>query len=153
MMAAAAAAAAVIAVVVLAAQVASLRGQLDRAHQLGPTAMAAAFDRATKVDGAREVGLQAGSGATLARVVLLPDGTGYLRGDHLDRAAGEPDVPTVGGDRHREGAGRGVGRRARSGSVGARLPRQRPGPRAFAVTVETAGGVVAVARKPAPARA
>ena len=94
--------AAVIALVVLAAQVASLRGQLDRAHQLGPTAIAAAFDRATKVDGAREVGLTAGSGATLARVVLLPDGTGYLRGDHLAPFSVGSDLPAVGRDRRRE---------------------------------------------------
>jgi hypothetical protein len=46
--------------------------------------MAAAFDRAAKVDGRAQVGLTGSSGATLARVVLLPDGTGYLRGDHLD---------------------------------------------------------------------
>jgi anti-sigma-K factor RskA len=75
--------AAAIAIVVLAVQVGSLHRQLDRAHQSGPAAMAAAFDRATKVDGARTVRLQSDSGTTLARVVLLPDGTGYLRGDHL----------------------------------------------------------------------
>ena len=78
-----AAAAAAIALVVLAAQVVSLNAQLDRSKQLGTAAMAKAFDRAEQADGAREVGLKAGSGATLARVVLLPDGTGYLRGDKL----------------------------------------------------------------------
>ena len=75
--------AAAIAMVLLAAQVSSLRGQLDRSHRVGTTAMAAAFDRAAKTRGAQEVGLQSGSGATLARIVLLPDGAGYLRGDKL----------------------------------------------------------------------
>jgi anti-sigma-K factor RskA len=75
--------AASIAIVVLAVQVASLNRKLDRAHQTGPRALAAAFDRASGVDGARTAGLRSKNGATLARVVLLPDGTGYLRGDHL----------------------------------------------------------------------
>jgi len=75
--------AAAIAIVVLAVQVASLNRQLDHAHQSRPDAIAAAFDHAMKVDGARTAGLRSTSGATLARVVLLPDGTGYLRGDDL----------------------------------------------------------------------
>jgi anti-sigma-K factor RskA len=75
--------AAAVAIGLLAVQVVSLQRRLDRAHSTGRTAMAAAFDRAAKVDGARAVGLESASGATLARVVLLPDGTGYLRGDHL----------------------------------------------------------------------
>jgi anti-sigma-K factor RskA len=77
--------AAAIAIVVLAVQVASLNRKLDRAHRAGPAALAAAFDQAMHVEGARTAGLTASSGATLARVVLLPDGTGYLRGDHLQR--------------------------------------------------------------------
>ncbi len=75
--------AASIAIVLLAVEVVSLQGRLDRAHRTGPSAMAAAFDRAAGVPGARTVGLESASGATLARVVLLPDGTGYLRGDRL----------------------------------------------------------------------
>jgi anti-sigma-K factor RskA len=73
--------AAAIVIVVLAVQVVSLRRQVDDAHRSGPAALAAAFDRATKVDGARAVGLESSTGARLARLVLLPDGTGYLRGD------------------------------------------------------------------------
>jgi anti-sigma-K factor RskA len=76
--------AAAIVIVVLAVRVASLNDQLDRAHQTGAVAMARAFDRATNADGARVAPLRSSSGATLARVVLLPDGTGYLRGDHLE---------------------------------------------------------------------
>jgi len=75
--------AASIAIVLLAVEVVSLQGRLDRAHRTGPSAMAAAFDRAAGVAGARTAGLQSATGSTLARVVLLPDGTGYLRGDDL----------------------------------------------------------------------
>jgi len=76
-------AAAAIAIVVLAAQVTSLHRQLNRANSLSANATAAAFNRAATAPGAREVGLESGSGATLARLVLMPDGSGYLRGDHL----------------------------------------------------------------------
>jgi anti-sigma-K factor RskA len=142
-----AAAAAVVALVVLAAQVASLRGQLDRAHRLGPAAMAAAFERATKVDGAEQVGLASESGATLARVVLLPDGTGYLRGDRLtaltpDRTyqlwavTGDPQRPVT--------VSAGVlGPDPKAVSFRASGPVQ-----AFAVTIERAGGVVKSAHTP-----
>jgi anti-sigma-K factor RskA len=135
------AAAAIIVVVVLAAQIASLNGKLDRANQFGTKATAAAFDRATKVDGAREVDLNAESGATLARVVLLPDGTGYLRGDRLDRLPADRTYQlwAVTGS-----AGKPV-----TVSAGVLGPDPRAvafhasGPvRAFAVTVEPAGGVV-----------
>ncbi|MDQ1510068.1 MAG: hypothetical protein QOG50_1912 [Actinomycetota bacterium] len=144
---AAAAAAAIVVLVVLGAQVASLHRQLDRAHQLGPTAMAAAFDRAAKVDGARRVGLTSKSGATLARVVLLPDGTGYLRGDHLgplpsDRTyqlwavTGSAEEPVT--------VSAGV-----LGSDPRAVIFRASGPvRAFAVTIERAGGVVQSAQTP-----
>ena len=77
------AAAAAIALIVLAAQVASLHGQLDRAHQLGASAMASAFD--PRDQGRRGAAKPASptDRAPRSRVVLLPDGTGYLRGDHL----------------------------------------------------------------------
>jgi len=76
-------AAAAIAIVVLAAQVVSLHHQLNQARSLSQNATAAAFNRAATAHGAREAGLESGSGATLARLVLMPDGSGYLRGDHL----------------------------------------------------------------------
>jgi anti-sigma-K factor RskA len=142
-----AAVAAAILLVVLGAQVVSLNGRLDRAHQLGPAAMAAAFDQATKVDGALQVPLTTKSGATLARVVLLPDGTGYLRGDHLDplpsdqtyqlwAVTGTADKPVT----------------VSAGVLGAdpkAVPFRASGPvRAFAVTVEPRGGVVKSAQTP-----
>jgi hypothetical protein len=142
-----AAVAVAIAIVVLAAQVSSLRGQLDKARQVGPTAMAAAFDRAAKAPGARDVGLQSGSGTTLARVVLLPDGAGYLRADllrplppnetyQLWAVTGSAEKPTV----------------VSAGVLGpdpSALGFHASGPvRAFAVTVEHAGGVVTSHNKP-----
>lgn len=140
-------AAAAIAIVVLAVQVVSLHGQLDTAHQLGAKATAAAFDRAAKAKGAQEVGLQSGSGATLARVVLLPDGTGYLRGDRLAALSstqtyqlwavtGSATAPVV----------------VSAGVLGpdpSAVAFHASGPvHGFAVTVEAAGGVVKSQHQP-----
>ena len=137
--------AAAIAIVVLAAQVSSLNGRLDRS-QSGLSA-AVAFDRAARQPGAREVPLQSSSGATLARVVLLPDGAGYLRGDHLETlpanktyqlwaVTGSEAKPTV--------VSAGV-----LGPEPAAVAFHASGPvRAFAVTVEHEGGVVASQQKP-----
>ena len=78
----------------------SLDGQLDRSQPTGPTASAAAFDRAAQGRRRpRRSALQSSTGATLARVVLLPDGTGYLRGDEPEAAARRQDVPAVGAHR------------------------------------------------------
>ncbi len=134
-------AAAAIAIVVLAVQVVSLHGRLDTAQQLGSKATAAAFDRAAKARGAREVGLESASGTQLARVVLLPDGTGYLRGDRLAALSekqtyqlwavtGNAAAPVV----------------VSAGVLGpdpSAVVFHASGPvHGFAVTVETAGGVV-----------
>ena len=142
-----AAAAAIVLLVVLAAQVASLHGQLDRAHQFGTSAMAAAFDRAAKVDGARAVDLTAKSGAKLARVVLLPDGTGYLRGDHLDPLPADQTYQlwaVTGSAAKPVTVSAGV-----LGSDPRAVAFRASGPvQAFAVTVERAGGVVQSAQTP-----
>jgi hypothetical protein len=142
--------AAAIAIVVLAVQVASLRGQVDRSHSTGTAAAAAAFDRATQVKGARAVGLESRSGATLARLVLLPDGSGYLRGDHLRRLTpdqtyqlwaltGPDDAPVA----------------ISAGVLGAdptAVAFHASGPvHGFAVTVENAGGVVKSRQQPVAA--
>jgi hypothetical protein len=136
-------AAAAVAIVVLGAQVASLHGR----DQVGPSAMAAAFDQAAKQPGAREVGLQSTSGATLARVVLLPDGAGFLKGDALaalpkDKTyqlwavTGSEKDPTV----------------VSAGVLGPNpeaLGFHASGPvHAFALTVEQTGGVVVSRQKP-----
>jgi hypothetical protein len=138
--------AAAIAIVLLAVQVSSLNGRLDRS-QSSLTATAAAFARAAQQPGAREVPLRSSSGATLARVVLLPDGAGYLRGDELATlpanktyqlwaVTGSQTNPTV--------VSAGV-----LGPKPAAVAFHASGPvHAFAVTVEHEGGVVASQQQP-----
>jgi anti-sigma-K factor RskA len=73
------AAAAAIIVALLAYQVVDLRSKADE-NRAVPTA--AVFDRAADLPGAQPVAL-AGPGGQVARVVLLPDGTGYLLNEKL----------------------------------------------------------------------
>jgi anti-sigma-K factor RskA len=144
-----AAVAAAIAVVVLAVQVVAWRDR-DDADRIGPSAVAAAYLQATSVDGARETGLQASNGATLARVVLLPDGTGYLRGDDLRplpddetyqlwALTGSADDPVAISAGVLGSDPQAIGFRA-SGPVNG-----------FALTVEQAGGVVSSEQQPVAA--
>jgi anti-sigma-K factor RskA len=87
-------------VLVLGAQVVSLNGRLDDSRTV-----AAAFDRAAKAKGAKNVALQA-DGTDVARVVVLPDGSGFLKADALPKLpddqtyqlwalTGDPDRPTA----------------------------------------------------------
>jgi anti-sigma-K factor RskA len=85
------AAAAAILVVVFAVQVISLQRDLDDARARDPDALAARYDAATRVDGARQLELVADRGAEVARLVLLPDGTGLIVNDAL---AGLPPEQT-----------------------------------------------------------
>jgi anti-sigma-K factor RskA len=140
-------AAAVIAIVVLGGQVVSLHHQLNEQHGLGPGATAAAFDRAAKAPGAREVGLDSTSGETLARLVLLPDGSGYLRGDNL-----KPLSPA---QTYQLWAVTGNAKSPNVVSAGVLGPNPAAvrftasGPvHGFAVTIEHAGGVVSSQRAP-----
>jgi anti-sigma-K factor RskA len=77
------AAAAAVVALVLATQVVSLHHKLDNARLTGEQAAAAAFDRAGHAPGARQIALMPTSGAEVARLVLLPDGSGYLKNDGL----------------------------------------------------------------------
>ena len=79
--ASAVAAAAVVLVALLAAQVVSLNDELD--DERNPANVAAAYDRAADTEGARQADLVAQDG-TLARVVMLPDGTGYLVNENME---------------------------------------------------------------------
>jgi anti-sigma-K factor RskA len=72
------AAAAIVAIALLATQVVVLSGRDSNTGNL-----AAAFDHAVKQQGAVEVPLKQSSGAEVARVVLLPDGSGYLKNDRM----------------------------------------------------------------------
>ena len=65
--------------IVLAVQVISLNGRLDDNRTV-----AAAFDRAAESKDAKLVALRA-DGADVARVVLLPDGSGFLKADRLPK--------------------------------------------------------------------
>jgi anti-sigma-K factor RskA len=73
--------AAAIVAAVLAVQVVSLHNRLPGAP--GEKEAEQAFARASHVSGARTVALEPANGAEVARVVVLPDGTGYLKSDGL----------------------------------------------------------------------
>ena len=60
----------------------SLHDRLN-SHSTGEKDAAAAFVRAGRVSGARKVALSPTNGAEVARVVLLPDGSGYLKNDGM----------------------------------------------------------------------
>jgi anti-sigma-K factor RskA len=75
------AAAAAIIIGLLAYQVVDLRGQVDDAD--APFASSTLFERASSEAGARELTLAGTSGERLARVVVLPDGSGVLVNDRL----------------------------------------------------------------------
>jgi anti-sigma-K factor RskA len=75
-------AAAALVVAVLVTQVVSLNHRLDNTPT-GENAAVSAFARAARVNGARKVSLAPAAGPAVARVVLLPDGSGYLKNDSL----------------------------------------------------------------------
>jgi anti-sigma-K factor RskA len=98
--------AAAIAIVVLAGAVVALQQRLDDARSPSASALTAKFEQATRQDGARELALAPRSGSEVARLVLLPDGTGYLVNDDLSPLRtdqtyqlwvlmGDPAEPTV----------------------------------------------------------
>ena len=79
------AAAAIVVAAVLASQVFSLNHRLDNSHGTGETAAAVGFTRAGRVSGAKKLSLAPKNGAEVARIVLLPDGNGYLKNDGMTR--------------------------------------------------------------------
>jgi anti-sigma-K factor RskA len=142
-----AAAAAVVVAALLASQVASLQHRLDNSRSTGETAAAAAFTRAGRVEGAKKLSLSPAGGAEVARVVLLPDGSGYLKNDamadldadhtyQLWALAGSADAPVA----------------ISAGVLGphpkAAAFRTTPDVHAFAITVERAPGVGQPSQKP-----
>jgi anti-sigma-K factor RskA len=140
------AAAAAIIIVLLAVQVVHLRGQVDNLQSTGPVASADLFNRATQVPGA-QVASFTGSSGPVARVVVLPDGTGYLENDGLSTLpsdktyqlwalTGDPAKPTA--------ISAGV-----LGSSPHAAAFKVAGPvHAFAITEEQAGGVVSSQNQP-----
>jgi len=76
-------AAAVFVAGLLATQVVSLNHRLDNTPGTGESAAASAFAHASRVDGAKKLTLAPADGGDVARVVLLPDGSGYMKNDGL----------------------------------------------------------------------
>ena len=139
-------AAAVIAIV-LTAQVVSLNGRLgDARDDQGDVAVA--FDRALDADGARTTELvSADTNEAVGRIVVLPDGTGYMKSDDM---AALPDDETyqlwalVGDETDPRVISAGV-LGADPGAAGFRVDGPVEG---FAVTIEQAGGVEKSANDP-----
>jgi hypothetical protein len=139
-------AAAAIAIVLLSLQVAHLNNQLRDARSPGAATAAAQFDRARNASGAQLATLN-GAGSGKARIVLLPDGTGYLVNDALQplpagqsyqlwALVGDVSNPTA------ISAGvLGADPRAAAFKVSGPVV-------GFALTVENAGGVVQSQHKP-----
>jgi hypothetical protein len=78
------AAVAAVLIIGLAVQVVVLQRRDTRAGDL-----AAAFDKATTRTGARQVALAPENGVDVARIVLLPDGTGFLKNDGMKPLASD----------------------------------------------------------------
>ena len=141
------AAAAAVVAVLLAAQVISLSQRLDDARGTGEKEAAAAFVRAGQAPGARKVALLQSSGGTVARVVILPDGSGYLRSDNMApldaqhtyqlwAVTGRADHPVV------------ISAGVLGASPKAAAFRTSPDVHGFAITVERAPGVAQSDQKP-----
>jgi hypothetical protein len=133
--------------IVLAVQVISLNGRLgDARDDQGNVALA--FDRAVETEGARTTELvSAETDRPVGRVVVLPDGTGYMKSDDM---APLPDDETyqlwalVGNEADRRVISAGV-LGADPGAAGFRVDGPVEG---FAVTIEQAGGVEESANDP-----
>ena len=72
--------AAAIALVVLAAGVLVVQGRNSK----GSSDLATVFDKAASQHGARQIALAPANGVEVARIVLLPDGSGYLKNDGMN---------------------------------------------------------------------
>jgi hypothetical protein len=139
--------AAVLVALALLAQVMSLSRRLDDANGTGQKALAAGFDRAGHAHGARRAALTTDQGAKVARIVLLPDGTGYLKND--DMAALDPGHTyqlwaTSQSAGHKVAISEGV----LGPNPGATAFRASPGVTGFFVTVEPAGGATRPTQAP-----
>jgi anti-sigma-K factor RskA len=131
--------AATIVALALVAQVMSLTRRLDDARGTGDKAASAGFERAGHAHNARHGILSSDQGTQVARVVLLPDGSGYFKNDamtpldenhtyQLWAMSGSTDNPVA----VSEGV---LGPDPNAASFHA-----SPGVTGFAITVEQAGG-------------
>jgi anti-sigma-K factor RskA len=128
--------AAAVALIALTAQVVVMNGRS------GPHDLNAAFAKAQTQDGAQHVALAPANGVEVARIVLLPDGSGFMKNDNMKALpsdetyqlwalSGDPDHPIA--------ISAGV-LGANPGTVAFHLAGQVHG---FGVTVERSPGVVA----------
>ncbi|HEX5095574.1 MAG TPA: anti-sigma factor, partial [Acidimicrobiia bacterium] len=139
-------AAAVIAIV-LTVQVVSLDGRLgDARDDQGNVAIA--FDRALEADGARTTELvSADTNTPVGRIVVLPDGTGYMKSDDMAALSDDETYQLwalVGNETDRRVISAGVLGND-PGAAGFRIDGPVEG---FAVTIEQAGGVEESANDP-----
>jgi len=133
--------AAAVALVVLIAQVVSLNGRLEDANQPGDRGVAAAFGKAQRTTGARQLALTPDHGAEVARIVFLPDGNGVL--ENVRMKVLTPGLTyqlwALTGDRaHPTAISAGVLGPAPKGAAF----RTSPDAHGFALTIEHAPGVV-----------
>jgi anti-sigma-K factor RskA len=139
--------AAVIVALALVAQVMSLSRRLGDEGATGEKAAAAGFEHAGHAHGARHGVLSSGQGTHVARVVLLPDGSGYLKNDamtpldqnqtyQLWAMSGSADRPVA------------VSEGVLGPDPGAASFNAAPGVTGFAITVEPAGGVAQSTQTP-----
>ena len=142
-----AAVAAAVVAALLAAQVVVLHHRLDDARGTGEKEAAAAFVRAGHATGARKLALAPTNGAEVARVVLLPDGSGYLKNDHLARLDTEHTYQlwalTGRGDRTVA-----ISAGVLGSNPSAAAFRTSPDVHGFAITVERSPGVVSPSQTP-----
>jgi anti-sigma-K factor RskA len=131
----------------LVAQVMSLSRRLDDARGTGEKAVSAAFEKASHSRGARRGALTSTEGTQVARVVLLPDGSGYFKNDGMNAldpnrtyqlwaVSGNADHPVA------------VSEGVLGPDPGSVAFHASPRVTGFAVTVEQSGGVPQSAEAP-----
>jgi anti-sigma-K factor RskA len=136
----------------LVAQVMSLTRRLDDARGIGEKAASAGFERAGHTSGARRGVLSSNQGTQVARVVLLPDGSGYFKNDAMNpldmnhtyqlwAISGTTDAPVA------------VSVGVLGPNPGAAAFHASPDATRFAVTVEPAGGLPQATQPPYAATA
>jgi len=131
----------------LVAQVISLSRRIEHTPTTGEKAAAAGFDHAVHARGARHGALNNDKGERVARVVVLPDGSGYLKNDAM-RPLGRDQTYQLwalsGSSDDRVAVSEGV----LGPDPGATSFHAAPGVSDFAVTVEQAGGVAQSTQSP-----
>jgi len=132
--------AATIVALALIAQVISLSRRIENTHTTGEKAASAAFEKAGHSRGARRGVLSSSQGTQVARVVLLPDGSGYFKNDAMNPldANHTYQLWAMSGTTDRRVA---VSEGVLGADPGSASFHAAPAVTGFAITVEPAGGV------------